>query len=455
MMVREMPLDKEKVGQILDRFDINLRTASIREMNRVVNEIERELEIRFIRMEFGIPGLPTNPLAVEAEIEAISSRGLSNRYAPFDGIPELKEEAARFARNFMNLEIPSSSCVPTVGAMQGGFLAQAVAGRITPERDTILFLEPSFPVNRQQTMFLGLKEDRIDFYDYRGNDLIRALDDRLAKGDVAAVIWSSPNNPTWIILSDEELQGMGEVMDRHQTVAIEDLAYFGMDFRNDCGTPGEPPYQNTIARYMKRYFTIVSSSKMFSYAGQRIAITYIAPDLMEEKSIHLEQYFGTQKVGYAFVHGGIYPTTASVPEGPQHGLLALMKAANNGDFRFTDSLSEYARRAKVMKRLFRENGFQIVYDTDLGEPLADGFYFTFAYPGIGEGHELVRRLLHYGISAITLDSAGSVRTEALRGCVSLVSEDQFDDLESRLKRFHEDYPLPADRRPTNRSVGIE
>ena len=439
-MVKEMPLDKEAVARILRRSDIDLRTASIREMNRIVNEIEQELDVRFVRMEFGIPGLPTNPLAVEAEIEAISTRGLSNRYAPFDGIPELKVEAARFAQNFMNLEIPSDCCVPTVGAMQGGFLAQAVAGRIDPARDTILFLEPSFPVNRQQTMFLGLKQDRIDFYDHRGDKLVRALDDRLSRGDVAAVIWSSPNNPTWIILSEEELRGMGEVMDRHKTIAIEDLAYFGMDFRHDCGTPGEPPYQNTIARYMRRYFSIVSSSKMFSYAGQRIAITYIAPDLMKERSIHLEKYFGTQKVGYAFVHGGIYPTTASVPEGPQHGLLALMKAANAGDFHFTDSIREYARRAKVMKRLFKENGFNIVYNTDLGKPLADGFYFTFAYPGIGEGHELVRRLLHYGISAITLDSAGSVRTEALRGCVSLVSEDQFGDLESRLRQFHQDYP---------------
>lgn len=438
-MVQEMPLDSEAVGRIIERSGVDLRVASIREMNRIVNEIEEELDIRFIRMEFGIPGLPTNPMAVEAEIEAISARGLSNRYAPFDGIPALKAEAARFAKNFMDLDLPPSCCVPTVGAMQGGFLAQAVAGRIDPDRRTILFLEPSFPVNRQQTMFLGLKEDRIDFYDHRGEKLVRALDERLARGDVAAVIWSSPNNPTWIILSEEELRGMGEVMDRHRTVAIEDLAYFGMDFRIDCGTPGEPPFQSTIARHMNRYFSIVSSSKMFSYAGQRIAITYIAPDLMEESSATLEPYFGTRKVGYAFVHGGIYPTTASVPEGPQHGLLALMKASNEGRFHFTDDIREYARRARVMKRLFTENGFRIVYDTDLEEPLGDGFYFTFAYPGIDEGHELVRKLLHYGISAITLDSAGSVRTEALRGCVSLVDESQFGELQNRLRQFNRDH----------------
>ena len=36
------------------------------------------------------------------------------------------------------------------------------------------------------------------------------------------------------------------------------------------------------------------------------------------------------------------------------------------------SVSEYARRAKLMKPLFLNNGFRLVYDNDLGEPLADG-----------------------------------------------------------------------------------
>ncbi len=439
--LRGVPLNGEKVERIVLETGIDLRTASIREMNRIVNEIEKELDIEFIRMEFGVPGLPTNRIAIDAEIQALSGRGLSSQYAPFAGVPALKEEAARFAKNFMDIDLPAECCVPTVGAMQGGFLAQAVAGRISPDRDTILFLNPCFPVNRQQTRFLGLKEDRIDFYDYRGEKLIRRLDERLERGDVAAVLWSSPNNPTWIILGESELEGIGRVLDKHNVIAIEDLAYFGMDFRHDCGTPGEPPFQSTVAKHMKRWFTIISSSKMFSYAGQRIAITYIAPDLMHEESKHLEPYFGTRNVGYAFIHGGIYPTTASVPEGPQAGLLALLRAASDGTYRFTDDVREYGRRAKVMKRLFIENGFQIVYDRDLDEPLADGFYFTFSYPGIDQGHELVRKLLRYGISAITLDSAGSVRKEALRGCVSLVSEDQFEILEQRLQRFQKDHPV--------------
>ena len=94
-----------------------------------------------------------------------------------------------------------------------------------------------------------------------------------------------------------------------------------------------------------------------------------------------------------------------------------------------------------MKKLFLENGFQLVYDNDLGEPLADGFYFTVSYPGIDSGVDLLTKLLHYGVSAITLETTGSSRTEGLRACVSMVDDDQFPVLEQRLGKFHQDHPI--------------
>ena len=95
----------------------------------------------------------------------------------------------------------------------------------------------------------------------------------------------------------------------------------------------------------------------------------------------------------------------------------------------------------IMKTLFKKYGFRIVYDMDLDEPIADGFYFTLSYPGF-QGVELVGKLLFYGISAISLDITGSSRSEGLRACVSQVRRDQFAILEERLKRFSEDHPIP-------------
>ena len=132
--------------------------------------------------------------------------------------------------------------------------------------------------------------------------------------------------------------------------------------------------------------------------------------------------------------------SAGVAHSVQYGLAALLKAVNDGNYRFIDDVREYGEKAKMMKSLFTNNGFIIAYDTDLDEPLADGFYFTIAYPGM-TGNELLEELLYYGISAISLDITGSNRNDGLRACVSHVSRDQFDDLEFRLKSFNEDHQV--------------
>lgn len=440
-MRETLPFDRDTVRKIVEAQPFDVREASIREMNRLVNAIEDELRVRFIRMEFGIPGLPTSPIAVEAEIEALRDRHVGHVYAPFDGVPELKEEASRFVKLFMDLDVPASCCVPTVGAMEGCFAALALANRMHADRHAVILLQPGFPVNRQQARFLGIETHAIDFYDHRGDALVRAVEERVARGDVCAVLWSSPNNPSWVVLKESELAGLGRVCESHDVLAIEDLAYFGMDLRQDTMNPGVPPFQPTVLRYTQNAIAIVSSSKMFSYAGQRIALAILHPHLAERREPDLTERLGTSLVRHAFVHGIQYPMIASVPESPQYGLLALLKAANAGDRALFAPAREYAKRAKAMKRIFLANGFRLVYDNDLGEPLADGFYFTISYPGFDDGADLIVELLHYGISAITLDATGSCRKEGLRACVSLTGEDLFDTLEERVKAFHRDHPI--------------
>ncbi|MDR2979590.1 MAG: pyridoxal phosphate-dependent aminotransferase, partial [Bacteroidales bacterium] len=85
---------------------------------------------------------------------------------------------------------------------------------------------------------------------------------------------------------------------------------------------------------------------------------------------------------------------------------------------------------------FLDNGFKLVYDKDGDKDIADGFYFTIAYPGL-TGEELLKELLYYGISAVSLTITGSEHTEGLRACVSLVSREQLPELEERLAIFAE------------------
>jgi aspartate/methionine/tyrosine aminotransferase len=411
--------------------------ASIRELNHLVSAIAAEARTEFIRMEMGVPGLPPPQAAIEAETAALR-RQVGADYPPFDGIPELKREIARFLRLFMDVTVDPAGCLPTVGSMQGTFLALLTAGRRRQGRDRILFLDPGFPVNKRQVKLIGLPHAGFDLYDYRGDRLGPQLESFLQAGDVAAVLYSTPNNPAWICLSEQELETIGRLCNRYDVIALEDQAYFGMDFRQDYGRPGRPPFIPTVAKYTDKAILLISASKAFSLAGQRIGMMAVADALFQSTGDGLEPYFGSNRFGYALVYGGMYGLSAGVSHSAQWGLTGMLRAVNSGAYDFVAAVREYGRRAAVMKGLFQANGFHLVYDRDQEAPLADGFYFTVAYPGFS-GAELVEELLYYGISAISLATTGSRRLEGIRACVSRTPPDKFDLLAGRLARFHEDH----------------
>jgi aspartate/methionine/tyrosine aminotransferase len=213
-----------------------------------------------------------------------------------------------------------------------------------------------------------------------------------------------------------------------------------MDFRKDYSKPGEPPYQPTVAHYTGDYIMLISSSKIFSYAGQRIGLMAISDQLFDRSYPDLLRYFSTDKFGYSVIFGALYNLSAGVTHSVQYGLAALLKEVNDGLYNFRDDVIEYGDKARIMKKMFVSNNFSIVYDRDLDEPVADGFYFTISYSDM-TGSRLLEELLRYGISLVSLGISGSDRHEGLRACVSMVPRSQFRDLELRLKRFSEDHPV--------------
>ncbi len=432
----QTPMNAEMVRDYIVRSGLkSIGLASIRELNRLVLNIEKDSGKPFIRMEMGIPGLAPPQISIDAEIEALKKH-VGSKYPPFDGIPELKSEISRFVKLFMDVDVDAAHCLPTVGSMQGCYMGLMVSSRRNKGQDKILFIDPGFPVNKIQTSVIGIESESFDVYNYRGDKLRDKLESYLKKGDIAALMYSNPNNPSWICFTDKELRIIGELCTKYDVIALEDLAYFGMDFRQDYSQPGVEPFIPTIAKYTENYILLISSSKSFSLAGQRIGMTAISNKLFNSASENLESYFKTQLFGYAFIFGAMYALSSGVGHSAQFGLTAVLKAVNDGEYNFVDSVKEYGERAKQMKRLFTENGFDIVYDRDEDQPIANGFYFTISYPGM-DGVELVEELLYYGISAISLSTTGSERYEGLRACVSLTGRDRFPDLKARLEQFNE------------------
>jgi len=437
------PINREIVDRKIGELEVpDIGNASIREIVQLVSSIEAATDDRYVRMEMGIPGLPPAKIGVEAEIEALRNN-VASAYPRIDGIQPLKDETSRFVKLFMDIDVKPEGCVPTVGSMEGSYAAFLVSGSCHKERDTVLFIDPGFPVQKQQLLVMGQKYETFDVFDYRGEKLRAKLESYLLKGNINSLIYSNPNNPSWICFDDEELRIIGELVNKYDIVVIEDLAYFGMDFRKDLSRPGVPPYQATVARYTGNYILMISSSKVFSYAGQRIGVIVISDALYHRHFPYLEERLKVHGFGNALVHRVLYSMTSGTSHSAQYALAAMFKGACDGTFNFLGEVKEYAEKAKIMKKLFTGNGFTIVYDNDLGQPVGDGFYFTVGYPGM-KGSELLHKLLYYGISAISLSNTGSTK-EGLRACVSHVRRDQFGDLEIRLQQFNSDFPIKSEQ----------
>lgn len=435
---RNTPIDFQMVTQkIKDSKLESPGRASIREIKKLIDDIEKATGERFVRMEMGVPGLPPTRIGIEAEIEALKT-GIAAIYPDIFGIPQLKTETSRFVKLFMDIEVSPEGCIPTCGSMMGSLAAFMTLNRCNAEKDTTLLIDPGFPVHRQQLKVLNQKMVSFDVYNYRGTKLKDKLESVLSKGNISCLLYSNPNNPSWICFTETELQIIGELCTKYDVIAIEDLAYFAMDFRRDLSKPGEPPYQPTVAKYTNNYILTISSSKVFSYAGQRIGMLIISDELFNRSYPELKKYYARDLFGHSIIFGTIYALSAGITHSTQYALAAIFKAANDGKLNFVEEVKEYGEKAHIMKKLFTDNGFNIVYDKDEDEPIADGFYFTFSYPGF-TGEELLNELLYYGISAISLAITGSERLEGIRACVSLVRRDQFKDLEYRLKKFNEDH----------------
>ncbi|MDP2721391.1 MAG: pyridoxal phosphate-dependent aminotransferase [Bacteroidales bacterium] len=436
--MKSTPIDYQIVTEKIKASGLkSVGTSSIREIKKLVDEIEKATGEKFVRMEMGIPGLPPEKIGVEGQIEALK-KGVAAKYPDIQGIPELKESISTFIKLFMDVDVNAECCLPTVGSMQGSFACYLMLSRLYKERDTTLFIDPGFPVHKQQHRVLGRKFESFDVYNYRGEKLREKLESYFKTGKIHSVLYSNPNNPSWICFTEDELRIIGELATKYDVIVMEDLAYFGMDFRKDYSKPGVAPFQPTVAHYTNNYVLFISSSKVFSYAGERIGMMVISNHLYNARYEDLLEFYPSSQFGYAMIFGTLYPLSSGTSHSAQYALTAMLKAANEGTFNIVESVRQYGDKAKVMKKLFTDNGFEIVYDTDIDQPIADGFYFTFSYPGM-DASTLLNELVYYGISAISLLITGSERMEGIRACTSLIQPEQFGDLEARLKRFHADH----------------
>ena len=433
--MEQTPIKRELIDGLIAQLGIDdFAKATIREVKQVAAMAEEQSGVGFIKLEMGIPGLPAAQVGVDAQVKALQG-GIAHSYPDIMGMPELKKQASRFVKAFINVDIDAKGCIPVCGSMQGSFASFLTCSQADRKKDTILFIDPGFPVQKMQLQVMGVKHETFDIYDYRGDKLGPKIESYLATGKVCAIVYSNPNNPSWVCLTESELQTIGQLATRYDAIVIEDLAYFAMDFRQDLGQPFQPPYQPSVAHYTDNYILLISGSKAFSYAGERIAVACIADKLFARHFDDLAARYEGLPFGLVYATRMLYALSSGTSHSAQYAMAEMMRAAADGAYNFRNVVKTYGDRARRLKDIFTRHGFYIVYDRDMDKPVADGFYFTIGYPGMTSG-QLARELMYYGVSAISLITTGS-NQEGLRVCTSFIEDHQYDWLEERMKIFEE------------------
>ena len=429
-------ISKESLDGVLGRMQIkDIAHATIRQCVNAAQELERISGENFVHLEFGVPGIKASQYGVNMQKMALDA-GIASVYPPTAGIPEFKWNASAFIKAFVGIDMYPECIIPTVGSMQGCFNLLLECSQLHEDRKAVIYLSPGFPSHFLQAKILGLEARPLDIYDNRGDKLGPALEAMLADGKVCAMVYSNPNNPSWVNLTEQELETIGTLCTKYDVIALEDMAYMCMDFRSDRSKPFQPPFQPTVGRYTDNYVIMISASKIFSYAGERIGMVAISKKLYEREYPRLKEMYGLAGFGDNFVLTYIYVNTSGCSRSAQNAMSEMMQASVSGKYDFVGEVREYARRARRSKEIFFKHGFSLVYDKDLDQEVSDGFFYTVGYNGM-EGSKLLYDLMRCGISAITLTATRS-KQQGIRVCVSMLnSDDDFVKLDERLGMFVE------------------
>lgn len=430
----EKALEKKVLDEALAEMGIeDVSRTTIRQCSMLGSMLEERAGEKFSHLEFGVPGIPACPIGIEAQKKALDN-GIPSIYPSVQGLPELKKNAARFVKAFIDVDIDPKGIVPTVGSMQGSMTSILECSQLDPRKDTILYICPGFSAHGRQPDILGIKNLTFDIYEYRAEKLREKLESYFKEGNIAAILYSNPNNPAWICLTEEELKIIGDLANKYDVIVLEDMAYLCMDFRKDMSVPFQPPFQSTVARYTDNYVLLISGSKIFSYAGERIAIVCISDKLYHREYPALKKKWGMGKFGDNFILNYLYVNTSGASHSAQYALSAMFEAAVDGRYNFVKELRDYGFRAHRSREIFDRNGFHLVYDKDMEQTISDGFFYTVEYKDLSN-RALLEALLRCGIIAIPLNTTGSGQC-GIRVCVSrLLSDEDFDLLDKHLKLF--------------------
>lgn len=327
---------------------------------RVMFDIAEQHGGDLVRLEIGEPDFETPEHIVDAAAEA--ARDGATHYTSGAGIPELRAAIAE-SMNESGVAVEPEQVTVTNGAMEA--LALAILA-ISGPGDEVLVPTPAWPNYVNQTVLAGAKPVEVPLPADRGFDLApERVIDRMGE-DTAAVILTSPSNPTGRIYDEAATERVVEAAAEHDAYVIADEVYTHLTFGRD---------HRPLASYTdhpERVLTINSCSKTYAMTGWRSG-----------------WLSGPQAVVDAATRIG-ESTTACPSSVSQHAALAALTGPQE--------------RVREMRRAFAERRDLVVSRVDdmpeVTCPEPEGAFYAFLDVGMLDGSSLdvAKRLVEdYGV----------------------------------------------------------
>ena len=194
-----------------------------------------------------------------------------NRYGPVEGIPELQESLKRKLKQNNNIDIDDNNAIVVTAGSNMAFNSVILA--ITDPGDEVILPLPYY-FNHEMSIAMEkckpvLVESKDDFH--LEVDNIRAAITNKTK----AIVTISPNNPSGVVYTREELLEINLLCKQNNLYHISDEAYEDFcydEHKHFSSASQENTYEHTISLF--------SFSKGYGFAGWRIGYMVIPQHLL-------------------------------------------------------------------------------------------------------------------------------------------------------------------------------
>lgn len=256
---------------------LQVRPSGVRKIFDLARKVKNPINLSIGEPDFDIP----DPVKEEG-IKWIQ-KGF-NKYTPSGGIPELREKVLLHLRE---KGIACEDAIITAG-VTGGLLL-ALMTTLNPGEE-VLIPDPYFVLYEYQVIFLGGRPVFFNTYpDFtlREEELRRAITDR-----TKIILINSPNNPTGMVNSREELEMVARVAREKDLLVFSDDIYDRFVYDNESGGKAY------MGQLYDKTVTFGGFSKTWAMTGWRLG--YVAgPSEIIQCMVTMQQYAFSSVTSFA------------------------------------------------------------------------------------------------------------------------------------------------------------